>query len=197
MAEHQVAGIFDKAYKDYVFDSNVKPVSITQIPGLMDNGFEVYSFSKHYNLVGVGLGWLVSSKENIDTWLRLSSHFTQGVSWFKQKIGVEALTNGAVQDEMQDYFRELHIRQKILTQGLNALGLRTQPPSATPYVWVEIPESLPDEEFVIEMINKAHVAFTPGSYFGMNGKGYLRATLFVTRENIENALERIAEARFW
>jgi aspartate/methionine/tyrosine aminotransferase len=197
MAEQHVAGIFDKAYKDYVFDDSVRPVSITQVPGLLENGFEVYSFSKHYNLVGVGLGWIVSSKENIDTWLRLSSHFTQGVSWYKQKIGVSALTNLAVKAEMKEYFKELHIRQRMLTDGLNSLGLKTQPPAATPYVWVEIPASFPDEQFVIKMIDKSHVAFTPGSYFGANGKGYLRATLFMTRENIEQALERIEKAHFW
>ncbi len=197
MKKHNVAGIFDKAYKDYIWEESVKPVSITQIPGLLDNGFEVYSFSKHYNLVGIGLGWLISSRENIDTWLRLSGHLTQGVSWFKQKIGVAALTNPAVKDEMNEYFQELRIRQKILVEGLNSLGLKTQPSAATPYVWVEVPASFPDEDFVIDMINKAHVAFTPGSYFGKNGKGYFRATLFVTRSNIEQALERISKARYW
>jgi aspartate/methionine/tyrosine aminotransferase len=197
MKKYNVAGIFDKAYQDYVFDKNVKPVSISQVPGLMENGFEVYSFSKHYNLVGIGLGWIISSRENIDTWLRLSGHLTQGVSWFKQKTGVEALTNHAVKDEMEEYFWELRIRQKILTDGLNALGLRTQPSAATPYIWVEVPTPFPDEKFVTELINKAHVAFTPGSYFGANGKGYFRATLFITRDNIEKALARISKIRYW
>ena len=63
------AGIFDKAYKDYVFDADTKPVSITQVPGLMERGFEVVSLSKHYNFVGIGLGWVVSSKDNIDGYL--------------------------------------------------------------------------------------------------------------------------------
>ena len=197
MGKYNVAGIFDKAYKDYILDEKVKPVSITQIPGLMDKGFEVYSFSKHYNLVGVGLGWVVSSADNIATWLRLAGHLNQGVAWYKQKTGVEALTNPDVQDEMADYFKEIRSRQKILVDGLNSLGLKTQPSPSTPYLWITVPESYTDEDFVLEIINKAHVAFTPGAYFGNNGKGYVRATLFMTKDKIVEALDRISRIRTW
>ena len=197
MKTHNVAGIFDKAYKDYVLDETARPVSITQIPGLMDYGFEVYSFSKHYNLVGVGLGWVVSSEENIDTWLRLSGHLNQGVAWYKQKAGVEALTNPDVREEMKACLDELRVRQKTMVDGLNSLGLRTQPSASTPYLWVEVPRPYKDEEFVFDMVERAHVAFTPGSYFGDNGRGYFRATLFMTQERIEEALERISKVRTW
>ena len=43
MKSNNVCGIFDKAYKDYVFDDSSKPVSITQIPGLTDYEVEVVS----------------------------------------------------------------------------------------------------------------------------------------------------------
>jgi aspartate/methionine/tyrosine aminotransferase len=197
MKAHNVGGIFDKAYKDYTLDETVKPVSITQIPGLMDYGFEVYSFSKHYNLVGIGLGWVVSNEKNIDAWLRLSSHLNQGVAWHKQKMGVEALTNPDVKEEMKDYLDELRARQRILVNGLNSLGLRTELSKATPYLWVAVPEPYSDEDFVINvMIDKAHVAFMPGSYFGTNGRGYFRATLFMTNDRIEEALDRMSKIRW-
>jgi LL-diaminopimelate aminotransferase len=198
MKTHNVGGIFDKAYKDYTLDETVKPVSITQIPGLMECGFEVYSFSKHYNLVGIGLGWVVSSGKNIDTWLRFSSHLNQGVAWYKQQTGVQALTNPAVKQEMKDYFDELRVRQRILANGLNSLGLRTETSRATPYLWVAVPEPYLDEDFVVNvMIDKAHVAFMPGSYFGSNGRGYFRTTLFMTKDKIEEALDRINRVRSW
>jgi len=198
MKRTNVGGIFDKAYKDYMLDITTKPISITQIPGLMDYGFEVYSFSKHFNFVAIGLGWLVSSEENIDTWLKFSSHLNQGVAWYKQKTGIEALTNLDIKEEMEAYFEELRVRQQILVDGLNSLGLRTQPSASTPYLWVEVPEQYSDEDFVINlMIDKAHVSFTPGSYFGNNGRGYFRTTLFMTKDNIEEALDRISKIRSW
>lgn len=198
MRVRNVGGIFDKAYKDYTLNETVRPISITQIPGLMDCGFEVYSFSKHYNLVGIGLGWVVSSEKNIETWLRFSSHLNQGVAWYKQKTGVEALTNPDVKEEMKDYFDELRARQRILANGLNSLGLRTEPSAASPYLWVAVPEPYSDEDFVVNvMIDKAHVAFIPGSYFGGNGRGYFRTTLFMTKDKIEEVLDRISRVRSW
>jgi len=197
MKVHNIGGVFDKAYKDYILDETIRPISITQIPDLMDYGFEVYSFSKHYNLVGIGLGWVVSSEKNIETWLRFSSHLNQGVAWYKQMTGVEALTNPDVKEEMKDYFVELRARQQILVNGLNSLGLRTEPSAATPYLWVAVPEPYSDEDFVVNiMIDKAHVAFTPGSYFGGNGRGYFRTTLFMTNDKIEEALERISKVHW-
>jgi aspartate/methionine/tyrosine aminotransferase len=37
----------------------------------------------------------------------------------------------------------------------------------------------------------------PGSYFGANGKGYMRATLFLSKGEIEAALERIQKIKTW
>jgi LL-diaminopimelate aminotransferase len=63
---------------------------------------------------------------------------------------------------------------------------------------VEVPDGYDDETFVLEkMIGEAHVAFMPGSYFGECGKGFFRATLFISREDIEKALERISKVRSW
>ena len=98
---------------------------------------------------------------------------------------------------MQDYFKELQRRQRILVDGLNSLGLWTEPSTSTPYLWVAVPEPYADEDFVVDMINKAHVAFTPGSYFGSNGRGYLRATLFMTKDKIDEALDRISKIKMW
>ena len=193
-----ITGIFDKAYKDYTFDESIRPVSITQIPGLMSRGFEVYSFSKHYNFVGIGLGWIVSSEDNINRWLKLASQYSQGIEWYKQKTGVEALTNPSVKEEMDEYMQELKERGDLFTRGLNELRLEVNVPRATPHLWVKVPDGYDDEDFVLnKMINEAHVAFMPGSYFGVNGKGYLRATLFVPKNEIEEVLDRINKVKSW
>ncbi len=193
-----VTGIFDKAYKDYVFDKDTRPVSITQIPELMNRGFEIVSFSKHYNFVGIGLGWIVSSEENINRWQKLSSQYSQGVEWYKQKAGVVALRSPAVKAEMQEYREELRERRDIFVIGLQELGLSVEMPKATPYLWIKVPEGYDDEDFVLnKLINEAHVALMPGSYFGENGRGYMRATLFLSKLEIEEALGRIQKIKSW
>jgi LL-diaminopimelate aminotransferase len=191
-------GIVDKAYKDYVFDDDTRPVSITQVPGMMDRGFEIVSFSKHFNFVGIGLGWIVSSEENINLWIKYNSQYGQGVEWYKQKAGVEALTNPAVKAEMLDYWRELKDRRDIFTKGLQELGFEVSVPRATPYLWIKVPDGYDDEEFVLNIIiGKAHVALMPGSYFGENGRGYMRATIFLSKSEIEEALARMQKVKVW
>ncbi|MGD9143058.1 MAG: pyridoxal phosphate-dependent aminotransferase, partial [Dehalococcoidia bacterium] len=198
MKAADVTGIFDKAYKDYTYDDATRPLSITQVPEMLERGYEIVSFSKHHNFVGVGLGWIVSSEENLDRWLKLSSNYSQGVEWYKQKAGVEALTSPAVKAEMQEYREEVKARRDIFAGGLKDLGLKVDIPQATPYLWIEVPEGYDDEAFVLDvLIDKAHVAFMPGSYFGNNGRGYMRATLFLPGAEIEETLERIRKVKTW
>jgi LL-diaminopimelate aminotransferase len=198
MKQSGVTGIFDKAYKDYVFDNTTKPVSITRMPELMEYGYEVVSLSKHANFVGIGLGWLVSSKENIDRWLRFEGQYGQGVPWYTQKAAVDALTNPKVKAEVADYMRNVGARGAAMVNGLNSLGLKCHSSAATPYVWVKVPDGQNDESFVLDkLLGKAHVAFMPGSYFGASGAGYFRATLFLSQERIGEALRRIAAVRDW
>ena len=103
-----------------------------------------------------------------------------------------------LKEEMRVYFRELKERRDVFVKGLQELGLRTAVPQATPYLWIQVPEGLDDEDFVLnKLIRQAHVAFMPGSYFGKNGKGYMRATLFLQRREIEEVLERINKIKTW
>ena len=198
MKSADVVGIFDKAYKDYVFDVQTKPLSITQVPEMMERGFEIVSFSKHYNFVGIGLAWIVSSEDNINRWLKRSSQQNQGVEWYKQKAGAETLTSPTIKAEMQEYFRELKERRDIFVRGLRELGLEVEIPAATPYLWIKVPKGFDDEDFVLNtLIKKAHVAPMPGSYFGENGRGYMRVTLFLSIPEIEEALERIQKVKSW
>ena len=130
--------------------------------------------------------------------LKLSSQYSQGVEWYKQKAGVEALQNPSVKAEMKEYWTELKERRDIFVKGLNELELEVDAPKATPYLWVKVPDGYDDEDFVLnKMINEAHVAFMPGSYFGDNGRGYLRATIFLPKDKIEEALDRISRVRSW
>jgi aspartate/methionine/tyrosine aminotransferase len=198
MRKNDIIGIFDKAYKDYVFNESTRPVSITQVPGLIDYGYEIVSFSKHYNFVGIGLGWVVSSEENIQRWMKFNGQYSQGVEWYKQKAGAYALTSPVVKEEMQEYFEILKERRNVFAKGLNELGLRVELPAATPYLWIKVPDRYDDEDFVLNrLIDKAHVALMPGVYFGENGKGYCRATIFLPKEKIEEALDRISSIRDW
>jgi aspartate/methionine/tyrosine aminotransferase len=131
-------------------------------------------------------------------WLKHSGQHSQGVEWYKQKTGAETLTSPVINKEMQTYMDELKQRRDIFTQGLRDLGFTVEVPKATPYLWIKSPQGFTDEDFVLNvLISKAHVAFMPGSYFGASGSGYMRATLFLTLAEIEEALKRIKQIKNW
>ncbi len=195
---HDAFLIADKAYKDFRLDPSVNPVSITQVPELMDNAFEVVSFSKHYNMVGMGLGWVVSSEENMNKWIKFWEITSQGVPWVFQKAGEFALTSPRVKNEMEKYMAALNLRADALVTGLNELGMKSEKPKSTPYVWFKVPEGYDDKEFVLKKtIPEAHMAFMPGSFFGESGKGYARATLYTSEEDIVGAMKRLKSVRDW
>jgi aspartate/methionine/tyrosine aminotransferase len=61
------------------------------------------------------------------------------------------------------------------------------------FMWGRIPdETVNCEEFVEEILNKAHVFLTPGFIFGTMGERYIRISLCADNERMKQALDRIA-----
>jgi aspartate/methionine/tyrosine aminotransferase len=50
-----------------------------------------------------------------------------------------------------------------------------------------------DEAYVAHALNEALVALTPGTMYGRDGAGYIRFSLGVTDERLEEALTRLRE----
>ena len=60
-----------------------------------------------------------------------------------------------------------------------------------PYVWVGCPEGQGSWDMFDRMLEQANVVGTPGSGFGAMGEGYFRLSAFNSRENVEEAIQRI------
>ncbi|NEQ88954.1 MAG: aminotransferase class I/II-fold pyridoxal phosphate-dependent enzyme, partial [Moorea sp. SIO2I5] len=48
-------------------------------------------------------------------------------------------------------------------------------------------------DFFDKLLNTANVVGTPGSGFGAAGEGYFRISAFNSRENVDEAMQRITE----
>jgi LL-diaminopimelate aminotransferase len=53
------------------------------------------------------------------------------------------------------------------------------------------PRSLSSWEFLDRLLAEAHVVGTPGSGFGACGEGYFRLSAFNSRDNVDEAIDRI------
>jgi len=61
-----------------------------------------------------------------------------------------------------------------------------------PYIWMRVPAGLTSWQYFDRLLAEANVVGTPGSGFGSCGEGYFRLSAFGFRENVEEAVERIA-----
>jgi LL-diaminopimelate aminotransferase len=77
-------------------------------------------------------------------------------------------------------------------EGLSAAGLRVFGGEHAPYVWARTPGGLSSWECFDRWLGAAHVVCTPGAGFGSAGEGYVRLSAFNSRENVEEAIARIA-----
>ena len=80
---------------------------------------------------------------------------------------------------------------RLLREGLSKVGIKVFGGVNAPYVWLQTPKNLSSWEFFDLLLSKAHVVGTPGSGFGAAGEGYFRLSAFNSRQNVEEALERI------
>ena len=58
-------------------------------------------------------------------------------------------------------------------------------------MWVPVPEVSTSAGFAEELLEKAAVVVAPGTGYGPNGEGYIRISLTVSDQRLDEAMERI------
>lgn len=183
----------DFAYSEMAFDGYLPP-SFLETPGAMDVGIEFHSLSKTYNMTGWRIGWAAGNAEIIGGLGQIKSNIDSGIFEAIQIAGIEAMRDDAEWlAKMQTHYTE---RRDVVMAGLKELGLKADAPKATFYVWVEVPEGYTSTSCVAHLLEKAGIVTTPGSGFGEPGEGYFRIALTVSKERLQEAIDRIKEIGF-
>ena len=194
--------IFDAAYSDYISTPGI-PHSIYEIDGAIDCAIEISSFSKNAGFTGVRLGWSVVPEhlvtEDDDTailhrfWNRRQTTFFNGASNIAQAGGIAALDSEGRKEcaSLVAYYKE---NARIIRDTLREAGLICYGGVDSPYVWTKCPGSMTSWEFFSYLLEKAHVAVTPGSGFGPSGEGFVRISAYGHREDITMAVAAIRES---
>ena len=82
-------------------------------------------------------------------------------------------------------------RRDLVAEALGAIGLEVDPPKATPYFWVRVPEGHSSASFTELVLEEAGVVVSPGLAYGPSGEGFFRLSLTVTDDELEEAVRRI------
>jgi LL-diaminopimelate aminotransferase len=80
---------------------------------------------------------------------------------------------------------------RFIREGLEAAGLAAHGGRNAPYVWFRTPAGISSWDFFDRLLATAGVVGSPGSGFGPRGEGYFRLTAFGSREQTEEAVERL------
>jgi len=181
----------DNAYSEITYDGFVAP-SAMQVPGARDVAVEFHSLSKTYNMTGWRCGFVVGSAEAIEALGRVKTNIDSGIFNAIQRAGVAAL-NGP-QDFLDD-LRELYRRRRdLVVKTFNEMGWSLEPPRGSIYVWLPVPSGHDSASFATLLLDGAGVVVPPGRGYGEAGEGYIRISLTVSDDRLEEGLERIRSA---
>jgi LL-diaminopimelate aminotransferase len=194
--------LFDAAYEAFIREPGLVH-SIFEIPGARNVAIEFRSLSKTAGFTGTRCAFTVIPKELCahdgsgapvplhGLWNRRHTTKFNGVSYPIQKAAAAVYSpegNQAVRANI-DYYME---NARIIREGLGKAGYRVHGGVNAPYIWLRVPEGMTSWQFFDRLLNDANVVGTPGSGFGSAGEGYFRLSAFGFRENVEEAVARIA-----
>ncbi|MCU0589141.1 MAG: LL-diaminopimelate aminotransferase [Syntrophobacteraceae bacterium] len=191
--QYDVMICHDAAYTEMGFDG-YRPMSFLEVPGAKEVGIEFHSLSKTYNMTGWRLGFAVGNADVIGALGQVKSNIDSGAFNAIQWAGITALESdqGCIADNQRIYQE----RRDVLVEGLRSAGLSPASPRATFYVWCPTPGGYTSKELTSLLLREAGIVTTPGSGFGEPGEGYVRLALTVSKERIQEAVERIRKLSF-
>lgn len=201
--ENDAIIFFDAAYEAFITDPEL-PHSIYEIEGAKDCAIEFRSFSKNAGFTGTRCAFTVvpkslkakasdgSAVELYKLWNRRQSTKFNGVSYIIQR-GAEAVYSPEGQSQIKGLVSFYLENAAIVREKLTAMGLQVYGGVNAPYVWVQTPSEVSSWDFFDKLLKEAYVVGTPGSGFGAAGEGYFRISAFNSRENVNIAMQRIAE----
>jgi LL-diaminopimelate aminotransferase len=189
--EHDLLVAHDAAYSEITFDGYVAP-SILQVPGARDVAVEFGSLSKHYNMTGWRIGYVVGNAEAIRALSIVKTNLDSGQFTAIQRAAVAALSGP--QDHL-DVLRDVYrARRDLVVDTLNGLGWSLKPPLGSIYVWVPTRSGMQSAAFADLLLDRAGVFVAPGSGYGSRGEGYVRFALSVPDDRLAEAMDRIRDA---
>lgn len=178
----------DAAYTEVTFDGYTAP-SVLQADGAMDCAIEFHSLSKTYNMTGWRVGWVAGAPQAIEAVKRLKTNIDSGIFDAIQRAGIAALTGP--QDWLVQTVQRYRHRRDLLCDGLKSMGIVVEPPRGSIYLWVPVPEGHTSESFTTHLLDEAAIVVAPGTGYGPAGHGFVRFSLTVPDDRLEEGVERL------
>ncbi len=182
-----IAICYDNPYSELVF--GVEPLSFLKAEGAKEVGVELNSLSKTFNMTGWRIGMASGNRDIIGAIAKVKSNTDSGVFNAIQYAGIAALDtcDGFTAKMLEIYGR----RRETVLATLRELGWTYDPPKGTFYLWIPVPNGYNSAEFCALLFEKCAVVAAPGAAYGQNGEGFVRFSLTITEDRLEEAMRRM------
>ena len=188
--EFDIALMHDACYTEATYDDYVAP-SLLQIPEAKDISIEFHSLSKTANMTGWRVGTAAGNPDLINALMRVKSNIDSGLSQAIQEMGIEALS---LSKDWINANNEIYKKRRDkVVATLKEIGLDANAPKATLYIWTKIPNGYTSASFTEKLLEEVNVVVTPGSGYGTAGEGYIRLSLTIPDEQIDEGLKRLSQ----
>jgi len=178
----------DEIYSELTFDG--EHVSIASLPGMKERCIFLHGFSKAFAMTGWRIGYACGPAILIDAMMKVHQYSMMCASIMSQEAALEALLRG--EDGMKKMRDQYHRRRDFIVRRLNEAGLKCHLPRGSFYAFPSIEVTgLNEKDFAVGLLKAESVAVVPGSAFGANGHGFVRACFATSYEQLITATDRI------
>ena len=187
-----VAVLSDEIYSRMLYDGH-RHTSLLAYPALRERLIVLDGWSKTYAMTGWRLGWSLWPTALAPVAAKLAVNDHSCVNAATQWAGIAALTGP--QDAVDAMVRAFDERRQLIIGRLNALpGFSCVTPLGAFYAFPNITGTGRSAQALQDaMLNEASVATVAGTSFGALGEGYVRFSYAASRDQIDEAMTRIAK----
>lgn len=179
----------DFAYSGITANGYIAP-SILQVDSAKKCSIEISTFSKNYNMAGWRVAFAVGNKEIISSINEFQDHAFMGIYGGLQYAAKVALDSN--QEDVIQLSKLYEDRINFFIENCKKrLNWVINKPGGTFYIWAKVASGFTSTEFAELLLNEAHIVVAPGIMFGNNGDEYIRISMVVDIETLNEVINRL------
>ena len=186
--EKDLLVLSDEIYSELSFDG--PHTSIASLPGMAERTIFLHGFSKAFAMTGWRIGYACGPAPLIDAMMKVHQYTMLCASIIAQEAALEALTRGW--DSVLKMREQYHRRRDLVVRRFNEIGLKCHSPRGSFYAFPDVtPTGRTEKDFAVGLLQEQKVAVVPGTAFGENGAGHVRACFATSYEQLIDACDRM------
>jgi succinyldiaminopimelate transaminase len=185
---HDFLLALDEAYSEVWFDHG-PPASALELDDLT-NVVVLNTLSKRSNMTGYRSGFMAGDRRLIAAMKALRPSTGVTPQEFVQRASVSAWDDEEHVREQRDRYAR---KRAIFLELFRAKGVEVAGSVAGMYLWVAVPGGRPSLPWALELLDLG-IVVAPGSFFGLEGEGYVRIAMVPTLEDCRRAVDILTDA---